>query len=365
MPTLSRYLIHQTAGFTLKALFCLWPLVFITSLEGALTRTNPLLVIRPWLAGGVAMVLSAPLVFALAAGAGVALLQDHLNATRESLIAQISGVSPWRSVLWALLPAAILSGSSLFLLFDVHPAASRTLRGATWLRSQVLPEMMATLGEAQQFSHLAYSGKPLGEGQVEDLRVFIITARGQSVAVGAKRAELRLADESGLQFGLVDGLLEPGVEGVGPVRFQEGTIGMNLRTLIRHGQGQWAKPDGRPFTQLGGDAEVAAKVAGEAALGQLNRYAFEPYYRFALGFLPLTVAAQILIVLTALWSIKQRRVVVFAAFVIICLSSAWLISGARSFAAHSPGLALSILASSPFLPGVVAWAGLSRLWRAR
>ena len=140
---------------------------------------------------------------------------------------------------------------------------------------------------------------------------------------------------------------------------------MNLRTLIRHGQGQWAKPDGRPFTQLGGDAEVAAKVAGEAALGQLNRYAFEPYYRFALGFLPLTVAAQILIVLTVLWSIKQRRVVVFTAFVIICLSSAWLISGARSSAAHSPGLALSILASSPFLPGVVAWASLSRLWRAR
>jgi hypothetical protein len=225
--------------------------------------------------------------------------------------------------------------------------------------------MMATLGEAQQFSHLAYSGKPLGEGQVEDFRLFIIEARGQSVAVGAKRAIPRLVAERGLQFELVDGLLEPGVEGVGPVRFQEGTIGMNLRTLIRHGQGQWARPDGRPFAQLRRDAEVAGKVAGEAALGQLNRYAFEPYYRLALGFLPLTVAAQIMIVLTALWSIKQRRVVVFTAFVIICLSSAWLISGARSFAAHSPGLALSILASSPFLPGVVAWASVYRLGRAR
>jgi lipopolysaccharide export LptBFGC system permease protein LptF len=353
----------QAVGFTLKALFCLWPLAFFASLDSALTRTNPLLVVQPWLAGVIATVLSAPLVYALAAAAGVALLQAHLNATGENLVAQLSGLSPWRSLCWTLLPAAILSGSSLFLLLEIHPAAAGTLRGTSWLKSQLVPEMMATLGETRQFGHLAYSGRSLGEGQVEDLRLFVTDARGQPVALGAKTAEMQLVADEGLQFALVDGVVDLGLEGASPVRFQRGTIGTNLRSLIRHGQGSWSKPDCRPFAQLGIDAEIAGQVAGEGALRQLNRYAFEPYYRAALGLLPLTAAAQIMIVLTALWSIRQRRIVVFIAFVVICLSSAWLISGARSFAAHSPGLARSLLVSSAFLPGVIAWAGLGRLWR--
>ncbi|MAE46410.1 MAG: hypothetical protein CMJ86_05900, partial [Planctomycetes bacterium] len=317
MPTLRRYLVHQTVGFTLMALYCLWPLALIVSLEGVLTRTNPLLAIRPGLAGGIAMVLSAPLVFALAAGAGVALLQNHLNATMEALVVQLNGVSPWRLIPWSLIPAAILSASSLFLLLGLHPAASRVLRGTAWLEDQVVPEMMATMGRARQFDHLAYSGAASDEGRVEDLRLLVMDPRGPSVAVGASRAEFQLAPPNDLQVDLEEGLLDSSVEGVEPIRFQQAIIEMNLRTLICYRQGRWAKPDSRNFSQLRTDARVAAKVDGERALAQFNRLTFEPYYRIALGLLPLSVAGQITIVLTSLWSFQQRRVAVFTAFMLI------------------------------------------------
>ena len=105
MSTLGRHLLVRATICVLVGLMCFWPLVFLATLNSAASRSNPLIAMRPMLALEIACVLSAPLVFSVAAAGGTALFQAQLHEARESVAAQLGGASPWWVLSWALVPA--------------------------------------------------------------------------------------------------------------------------------------------------------------------------------------------------------------------------------------------------------------------
>jgi lipopolysaccharide export LptBFGC system permease protein LptF len=364
MPTLALYLVRKASAATLAVLLVLGPLLFLTLLASDRGQAEALLALRPWLAGETALVLSAPILFALAAAGGLALLHARLHESGENLALALGTVSPWWVMGWTLMPALLLSLASLGLMVEAHPAAARTLRGTAWIQSELVPALLEERSGSERFDHLAFSGRALGEGRVEDLALVVEDSRGGLVALGASRASFDLAQEGILAIEMIDGVVTTEGADEGSVRFGEARVEVNLRSLVHTGHGSWLKADSRPIARLAGDARQARKVAGEEARRSANRYAFEPFYRLLLGLLPLLVALQLSVSLCWLSPLENRTLPSLAAFLLISLLSAWMISLARSFAGDSPRTALTLLACSAVVPGAVVWLALrGRRWR--
>ena len=354
MSTLGRHLLVRATVCVLKGLLCFWPLVFLAALNSAATRSNPLIAMRPMLALEIAGVLSAPLVFAVAAAGGAALLQAQLHEARESVAAQLGGLSPWSVLRWTLVPSGILSAASLFLLLDLHPAAARTLHGSFWIDPELIPEMMERLDAGARFDHLAYSGHVAGDGAIEDFRLFIEQSDDSPVALAAASAEFELSDAGDISLELTDGVAAGGISGEYSVTFDEARIGMDLEALIRRGQRRWARADSRPMSALATDRAMAARVVSGEARRMGNRYAIEPWYRIILGLLPLIAASQVVFALAGLSPLIRKPAVTLVAFMSVSLCAAWTLATARSIAAEHFSSALLFLALVPILPGLVA-----------
>ena len=195
---------------------------------------------RPGLALSISLVLSAPLVLAIASAGGAALFQARLDSDLESVALQVSGASPWSALRWALVPAFIASA-------DVArapggrspPRVWRTQRHRLGSRPRDIPELLSRLDRMPENRSLSYSGRSTGGGAVEDFRLVLSDQRG-SLALLADRARFSLADERDVRLDLEDGWALRGVRPDNRVRFTSAKLWLDVGELLRGGSSEWS-----------------------------------------------------------------------------------------------------------------------------
>ncbi|MDP6408373.1 MAG: hypothetical protein QGI46_03260, partial [Planctomycetota bacterium] len=213
--------------------------------------------------------------------------------------------------------------------------------------------------------HLAFFGRPVGGGEVGDFALVVEDSREAFAALGAAQASFTLDREGGLVIDLTDGVVVGGGLGEEPLRFGRSRVEAQLAALVRDGSGPWRKADSRPLPRLAADARQARAVAGRAARRAANRYAVEPLYRLLLAALPLLVALQLSLCLSTLPPLGDRALPSLVACGLVCVLSAWMISGARSVAADAPRMATVLLGGAAVAPGAVVWLVLrAPVWRS-
>lgn len=365
MSTLGRHLLVRATVCTLVGLLSFWPLIFLATLSSAASRANPLIAMRPLLALEIACVLSAPLVFAVAAAGATALFQAQLQEAREAVAAQLGGCSPGSLLRWALIPAGILSAASLLLLCDLHPAAARALHGSFWIDLELVPEMLERMDSETRFDHLAYAGRVREDGAIEDFRLFLEQPDDPPVALAAAVAMFELGEEGEFALDLTGGTASGGGAGEYSVEFDRARVRLDLAALLRRGQRPWARPDSRPISALTTDRAMAARVQGDTARRAGNRYAVEPWYRVVLGLLPLIAAGQVAFALAGLSPLLRKPAVPLVAFVSVSLCAAWILATARGVADEHPTTSLLFLVLVLLVPGVLGRSLVLLLSRSR
>ncbi|MDP6539120.1 MAG: hypothetical protein QF903_04080 [Planctomycetota bacterium] len=365
MPALAQYLLRNASGTTLAVLAALGPLLFLILLSGDAGQAGALLALRPWLAMKVAVVLAAPLLFPLAAAGGVALLHARMHETGETAALVLGARSPAWALRWTLLPAVLLSLASGALLVEAHPAAARAVRSTDWMSAELVGSLLEECAGSQDLEHIAFGGRPHGDGRIEDFALAVEDTREGFAAFAAAEASFALEEDGDLLIELTDGVTAGRGLAGDSLRFGHARIRAWLPALARAGRGSWLKADSRPLLRLASDARQARAIVGPTARTAANRYRVEPFYRLLLAALPALAALQVSLCLYNLPIGADRALPGLVAFLVVCSLSAWMAAGARSFAGDAPSLSVALLAATAVGPGVVAWLVLSvTAWRS-
>jgi len=356
VPVLDRYLASKAVVATLSALLLLWPLVFLASLDDALSRS--LVAVRPAMALAVAFVLSTPVVFALAAAGGAAIFWAWLDREDAFTALQIGLRSPASATRWALLPAALLSLSSLALLRDVHPRAVSWLFDAPWLEERDLSAMLRRAAAADGGLPLLVAGEPEGPAGMRDLRLVAAWSAG-TVGVAAERARFGLGERGALELDLERGGLdvERAFSLPGRMEFDRARVALDSGLWLP--RRAWRHSSSRPAGSLAEDAERAARVAGDDAARMRARYVFEPWWRLIAALQPLLLSAQILAALARSPSAGTRRAPPWIAFLGVTFLTSSLLGCAKALAYTSLPAALAIAAAGAVVPALVVRLVLS------
>jgi len=326
MTVLDRYLLRRATHSMLGALAVVWPFLLLASLDKSLSR-NALIALRPLETLIIALISSAPIAFALAAGGGSAWFAAWVQRQDTVVALGAAWRSPTSALRWVVVPALGISVATFAVLEDALPRAVAWVDEAEWIEERDLGhalERLTSFGEDE----LVATCRLQPDGALEDLFA-AIALENTTVGVAAQLATATLGDARSLALQLSRGGIDiDPSDRMRRIRFESARLELGLGFWLP--RSPWRRPTARHWSDLPGDERFAQGVVGETNRRIQRRFVFERPFRVAVAFMPLLLSLQVAFGMRRrLLARRQQALLTFCSVVFV---SAMLLATGKSLA---------------------------------